>query len=72
MQRAKLAEDPYFHEVLYNMLIDLQATSDLLELDSSILETHLRSHGGLPMSGPVEGSFGPLTPGQVVQLLGCL
>lgn len=64
LQRASLAEDPYLHEVLYNTLIDLQATSDLLALDTSYLEKHLKTNGGLP-SGVVEGPIGPLTPSQV-------
>ena len=64
MQRAKLAEDPYFHEVLCNLLVDLQATSDLLELDTPHLEKHLKSNGGLP-PGLVEGPMGPVTPSQV-------
>lgn len=64
VQRARLAEDLYFHEVLYNMLIDLQATNDLLDLDTVHLEKHLKSNGGLP-PGLVEGPIGPLTPSQV-------
>ena len=64
LQRARLAEDPYFHEALYNMLIDLRATNELLDLDTNHLERHLRSNGGLP-SGIVDGPIGPLAPGQV-------
>ena len=63
-QRARLAEDPYFHEVMYNMLIDLQATSELLALDTEQLEKHLKANGGLP-PGVAEGPVGPLTPSQV-------
>lgn len=64
LQRARLAEDPYFHEVMYNMLIDLQATSELLALDTEQLEKHLKTNGGLP-PGVAEGPIGPLTPSQV-------
>lgn len=64
MQRAAQAEDPYFHEVLYNTLIDLRAVDELLSLETSRLPEHLRINGGLP-SHPLSGSIGPLTQSQV-------
>ena len=64
VQRAAKAEDPYFHEVLYNTLIDLRATKELLELDTPHLERHLQTNGGLPAL-PAGGPIGPLSPSQV-------
>ena len=52
---------------MYNMLIDLRATSDLLDLDTEQLVTHLKANGGLP-PGVLEGPIGPLTPSQVTTL----
>ncbi len=64
-QRAAAAPESYFHEVLYTTLIDLRAQSQLLGLDSPDLEKHLRTNGGMPPSGVLDGPIGPLTPGQV-------
>ena len=69
MQRAALAQETYFQEVLYNTLIDLCAFSDLLDLDSPHLEKHLRANGGMPPSGILDGPIGPLEPSQVPPLL---
>jgi hypothetical protein len=67
VQHAAKAQDPYFHEVLYNTLVDLRAVPQLLQLDSPHLERHLRSVGGLPPKGPLPAgtSIGPLSPTQV-------
>jgi hypothetical protein len=67
-QHAAKAQDPYFHEVLYNMLVDLRAVPQLLALDSPHLERHLHSLGGLPPDrGPPQPgtAIGPLSPTQV-------
>ena len=53
------------------MLIDLQATNDLLDLDTEQLVSHLKANGGLP-PGVAEGSIGPLTPSQVIHHCGKL
>lgn len=66
VQHASKAEDPYFHAVLYDTLVDARATAQLLQLDNPLLERHLRSSGGLPERGPVAGApIGPLSPTQV-------
>lgn len=66
-QHAAKADDPYFHEVLYNTLVDAHATTQLLQLDNPRLERHLRSSGGLPERGgvPPGAPIGPLSPTQV-------
>jgi len=60
-----LCEDPYFHEVLYTTLIDLCDFTSLSELDNPLLEKHLRSNGGMPPSGILDGPIGPLELNQV-------
>ncbi|CAL8471349.1 g10891 [Coccomyxa elongata] len=67
---AAKADDPYFHAVLYDTLVDMRATAQLLQLDSPLLERHLRSSGGLPDRGapPQGAAIGPLSPTQVASL----
>lgn len=67
VQHAAKADDPYFHAVLYDTLVDMRATAQLLQLDSPLLERHLRSSGGLPDRGapPPGAAIGPLSPTQV-------
>ncbi len=70
VQHAAKADDPYFHAVLYNTLVDMRATAQLLQLDSPMLERHLRSSAGLPDRGapPPGAAIGPLSPTQVPAL----
>ena len=70
LQYAAQAEDPYFKEALYNTLVDLKATPELLKMDSPELAAYLRSSGGLPESNATQrGSpLGPLSPSRVRHL----
>ena len=68
LQHAAKAPDRYFHEVLYNTLVELRAVPQMLELDNPHLERHLRTSGGLPpYKGPLQPgtAIGPLSPNQV-------
>lgn len=70
LQYAAQAEDPYFKEALYNTLVDLKATPELLKMDSPELAAYLRSSGGLPERDATQrGSpLGPLNPSRVRHL----
>lgn len=67
VQHAAKAEDAYFLGVLYDTLVAARETAQLLQLDSPLLERHLRTAGGLPDRGALLSTapIGPLSPTQV-------
>ena len=71
VQYASQAEDPHFKEALYSTLVDLKASTELLQMDSPELAAYLRSTGGLPEKDAVRPSapIGPLSPSQVITLV---
>lgn len=62
------ASDPYFHEVLYQTLLELGAISDLLSMETPFLEDYLKKSGGLHNVSAPGGPLLPLNPVQVIQL----
>ena len=67
LQYASQAQDPHFKEALYSTLVDLKATTELLQMDSPELAAYLRSYGGLPDRDAMRpgAPIGPLSAGQV-------